>query len=146
VEVKQVSADAQVAAEQLASAAVALNRLSQLAKERVIALSLKMAERIVGEAVELSPELLSRIYARTLACVAVCEPEGALEVHPADRASSPVDELASRAGLAVDEETSVGRGGVRVRCGGAVVDAGLPSLLLRLEQALRGVTQEPEEP
>lgn len=135
---KPVSDEAQAAVEQVVCAQAALNRLTVWAQERVVALALAAAERVVGESVSLNPELLSRIYSRAIASIGPFESAGILEIHSEDRVCSLVDSLAKEAGLVVVEDDSVGRGGVRIRCGGgAALDASLEALLQRLEHALR---------
>jgi flagellar biosynthesis/type III secretory pathway protein FliH len=135
---KPVSAEAQEAAEQVVCAQAALNRLTLVAQERVIALALAVAERVVGESVALCPELLSRIYSRAIASAGPFDSPGIMEIHSEDRPCSSVDSLAKRSGLVIVEDDSVGRGGVRIRCGGAVLDASLVGLLERLELVLLG--------
>jgi flagellar assembly protein FliH len=111
--------------------------LIERSRERIVALALGMARRIVGRAVELEPGLVDRIYREALAELGTREP-AELRVHPEDRAASGVDRLAAELGCAVLEDRQVGRGGCRVDGAGVTVDASIEALLDALRVALEG--------
>jgi flagellar biosynthesis/type III secretory pathway protein FliH len=106
-------------------------------RRQVIDLALAIARRIVGEAVELDPELLDRIYRRALDEVGELGPV-AIHVHPDDRSSSGIDELARGCGAVVRPDPTVGRAGCRVEADGVVVEATLEAALHALGTELAG--------
>ncbi len=120
--------EARRAALLLARAQVEASCLRRRSKSAVIELSVRMAEKIVGETVVQKPSVLNRIYEEALSSMPEC-PRGTLTVHPLDRNASGVDTLAEQSGFRLVEDESVGRGGVRVCAGGVSVDASLEAAL-----------------
>lgn len=111
--------------------------LTSVARDRIVDLALALAGRIVGEAVAADPELLDRIYARTLAEIGELVPV-TIRVHPDDRSASRIDEVASRQGVSVTDDPSVGRAGCRVEAAGVTIDATLEAALAALRAELTG--------
>ena len=121
-----------------AEAEAALARL----EPQALAIAAKMAEKIIGRAVELAPSVMAEIAAEA---VAACRPRGGvvrLRVHPDDLVAveRERDALAERLGgegaleLVVDE--SVGRHGCVVDTSVGRVDARLATQLAALRGAL----------
>lgn len=122
----------------LASRAAA-DEIAGRGRQQVIDLALAMAGKIVGEAVELDPTALDRIYERALR---EAEPLPPLEirVHPDDRERSSIDRLARARGLEVVDDPAVGRGGCRLEAQGVTVDGTVDAALRALRTATGGAS------
>ncbi len=106
-------------------------------RHRVAEVAARMAERIVGEALERRPGLLDALFERAVDEIGSLRP-GRIRVHPGDRARSGIDEIAAARGLEVVEDPAVGRGGCAVEAGGASSDHALPAVLEALRAAAAG--------
>jgi len=134
---------AQVSALLLAAQARAERDLAG-AKDAAIVLARRMAERIVGRAVELSPELMGAIVAEALAASRAKAGTVVLRVHPQDLAAVERERprWLARVAAAVDvrvvADPAIGRHGCVVETAVGRVDARLDKQLDALERALRG--------
>jgi flagellar biosynthesis/type III secretory pathway protein FliH len=126
----------------LAAARAEAARLVDASREVAIALAAKMAERIVGRAVTLAPEVMAEIVAEALA---VCRPGADVvrfRLHPDDLAAVETCRalLAARAPAAAAIELladdTVGRHGCVIETPHGRVDARLETQLAALERAL----------
>jgi flagellar biosynthesis/type III secretory pathway protein FliH len=135
---------AQVSALLLAARAQAERDLAS-AKDAAIVLARRMAERIVGRAVELSPELMGEIVAEALVASRARKGTVVLRAHPDDLAVVERERPHWLAGVAagldvrVVADPAVGRHGCVVDTAVGRVDARLDAQLDALERALRGV-------
>jgi len=135
-------------AEGVAEAAVALAaaeaeaaRLVAAAGPTAIALAAKMAERIVGRAVTLAPELMAEIAAGALAS---CRPGAGtvrVRIHPDDLPAvegrrAALEAGAPAAALELISDEAVGRHGCVIETSQGQVDARLETQLAALERAL----------
>ena len=135
-------------AEGVAEAAVALAaaeaeaaRLVAAAGPTAIALAAKMAERIVGRAVTLAPELMAEIAAGALAS---CRPGAGtvrVRIHPDDLPAvegrrAALEAGAPAAALELISDKAVGRHGCVIETSQGRVDARLETQLAALERAL----------
>lgn len=115
------------------------------AKDAAVVLARRMAEKIVGRAVEMEPEVMREIAAQALAATRPGKEPVVLRVHPEDLASLDESRGAwlARARTKADVRTvadaSVGRHGCIVETADARLDARLDTQLEALERALRGV-------
>lgn len=132
---RPIEPEAKKAAELLARTQAEILEMRRHARRSVIELSVRIAEKIVGNTVLEHPEFLNGIYEQAVSSVPDT-PDGTLFVHPLDRNPSRVDSLVSGRGFQVVEDASVGRGGVRVAAGGVSVDASLDSVLAAIRDAL----------
>jgi flagellar biosynthesis/type III secretory pathway protein FliH len=113
------------------------------AKDLALVLARKMAEKIVGHAVALDPEILSDIAVQALAAAKVREGGIVLRVHPEDLATMEASRpkwrarIASQLDVTLLGDVSVGRHGCVVESDAGRVDARLETQLAALEQALR---------
>lgn len=114
------------------------------AKDAALVLARKMAEKIVGRAVELDPSVMGEIAGQALAA---CRARGGtvvLRVHPDDLAAVEQTRpnwsrrIASAADVRVVADASVGRDGCVVETPVGRLDARLQTQLDALERALRG--------
>jgi len=113
------------------------------AKDAAIVLARRMAERIVGRAVELSPEVMGGIVAEALAASRARAGKLVLRVHPEDLAvieqQRPqwLGRVAAAAEVRVVSDPAVGRAGCVVETAVGRLDARLGTQLDALERALR---------
>ena len=129
------------AAVALAAAHAESARLVAAAGPTAIALAAKMAEKIVGRAVELAPETMAEIASEALAA---CRPGATtvrLRIHPDDLPAVEARRaaLAARAPAAAVElvaDVAVGRHGCVIETPQGRIDARLETQLAALERAL----------
>jgi flagellar biosynthesis/type III secretory pathway protein FliH len=136
------------AAALLAAARVDATRALDGAAPAAIVLARKMAEKIVGRAVELSPPVMAEIVG---AALDACRPGGfavKLRLHPEDldAVAARLGTLAARApaagALELVADEAVGRHGCVIETARGRVDARLATQLAALERALLGQTGE----
>jgi flagellar assembly protein FliH len=131
----------QSAVEELVAAQTAVAEIHRRAQNQVIDLALDVARRIVGKAIELDPGLLDALYEQALdAAKPLGADQARIAVHPEDRKSSTVDQLAPARGFQVVSDPAVGRAGCRIRAGGAEIDATLEAALRAMSRAMGGET------
>ena len=106
-------------------------------RNNIISLSLAVARRIVGKAVELDPTVLESIYRQTMDAARDFS-EATVFVHPLDRKLVAVDALAEKKGFKVESSTHVGRSGCRIVHGETEIDARLDVLLESIKNHLKG--------
>jgi len=117
------------------------------AKDAAVILARKMAERIVGRAVELSPAVMGEIVAQALASVRARPGAVVLRVHPEDLPAVDqsrtvwLGKLATTADVRLVADPKVGRHGCVLDLPGGRMDARLGSQLDALEKALRERTR-----
>ena len=134
---------AQVSTLLLAARAQAERDLAS-AKDAAIVLARRMAERIVGRAVELSPELMGEIVAEALAASRARKGTIVLRAHPDDLAAVENERprwlarVAAGVDVRVVADPAVGRQGCVVETAIGRLDARLNTQLDALERALRG--------
>jgi flagellar biosynthesis/type III secretory pathway protein FliH len=134
---------AQVSALLLAARAHAERDLDG-AKDAAIVLARRMAERIVGRAVELSPELMGAIVAEALQASRAKSGTVVLRAHPEDLAAVErerprwLTRVAAGVDVRVVADPAVGRHGCVVETAVGRLDARLDKQLDALERALRG--------
>ncbi len=129
------------AAVALAAARAEAARLFDAAAPTTIALASKMAERIVGRAVTLAPELMGDIVGEALSA---CRPGATtvrLRIHPGDLAAvearrAAIEARAPAAALELVADEAVGRYGCVLETPIGRVDARLDTQLSALERAL----------
>ncbi len=115
------------------------------AKDAAIVLARRMAERIVGRAVELSPELMGEIVAEALHASRAKAGTVVLRAHPEDLAAIERERprwlarVAAGVDVRVVADPSIGRHGCVVETPVGRLDARLHTQLDALERALRGV-------
>ena len=134
--------------ERVAAAAVEVGRLraqaEPIALKLAAAIAARMAERIVGHAVDVDPAAMAAIAARALGESRARAGIVKLRVHPDDLAALERDparaQLRSRLGAAVElrviSDAAVGRYGCVVETPSARVDARLATQLAALEKVL----------
>jgi type III secretion protein L len=121
-------------------------------KDTAIALARRMAEKIVGRAIDLSPELMNQIVADALQACRARSGKLVLRVHPEDLASIEAGrpQWAARVESAVEvrlqPDATVEHGGCVVDTPSGRVDARLQTQLEALERALRAATAAGKEP
>jgi len=128
----------------LVSAHAAAESERKAAKELALPLARKMAERIIGRAVELDPSILGEIVGQALAASHMREGCMVLRVHPEDLPA--VDQsrprwsqkLATTTSVRVVSDPSVERYGCVVETPVGRLDGRLQTQLDALERALRG--------
>ena len=133
----RLGAEAEKAKADLIAAALEAAQLRKEARDEVVDLALRIAEKVIGQAVSLDPALLGRIYGEAVAALPGKAPVE-LRVHPADRAAGQADRIAQGRTVEVIEDETVGRGGCRVCAGRLEVDAGLPAALSAFGRAMKG--------
>jgi len=114
------------------------------AKDLALPLARKMAEKIIGRAVDLDPSILGEIVGQAMAACQVREGCVVLRVHPEDLPA--VDQsrprwslkLATTTSVRVVSDPSVGRHGCVVETPVGRLDGRLQTQLDALERALRG--------
>ena len=125
-----------------ARAAAAAERAA--AKDVALVLARKMAEKIVGRAVELDPSIMGEIAGQALAASRARAGSVVLRVHPDDLAAveksrpSWSQRIAAAADVHLVADDSVGRNGCVVETEVGRLDARLQTQLDALERALRG--------
>ena len=134
---RRVSHEQDRAAVDLVAARAAAAKIRFQAKEELIDLSLEIAKKIVGHAIEIDASAIDSIYERAFSAAREME-RASVSVHPEDRANSGIDELARAHAFEIVEDVAVGRGGCRVTAGGVEVDARLESILGALSDAMKG--------
>jgi flagellar biosynthesis/type III secretory pathway protein FliH len=125
----------------VAAAEAEAARLVAAAGPTAIALAVKMAEKIVGRAVTLAPEIMAEIAAGALAS---CRPGAGtvrLRIHPDDLPAVEARRAALEAGapaaaLELVADEAVGRHGCVIETSQGRVDARLETQLAALERAL----------
>jgi len=143
VAVDRESALAEVTA-MLVSARAVAEAERAAAKDAAVVLARKMAEKIIGRAVDLDPSVMGEIAGQALAASRARDGAVVLRVHPEDLAaveqsrSQWSQRIATAANLRVVADTSVGRHGCVVETPVGSLDARLQSQLDALERALRG--------
>ncbi len=116
------------------------------AKDAAIVLARRMAELIVGRAVEIAPELMGAIVAEALAASRARKGAVVLRVHPEDLAAVERERprwlarVAAGVDVWVVADPSIGRHGCVVETPVGRLDARLHAQLDALEQALRSST------
>jgi flagellar biosynthesis/type III secretory pathway protein FliH len=117
------------------------------AKDTALVLARRMAEKIVGRAIDLSPELMNQIVAQALASCRARSGKIVLRVHPEDLASIEAGRpqwaaaVAATIDVRVLPDATVEHGGCVVDTPSGRVDARLQTQLDALERALRAVTE-----
>jgi flagellar biosynthesis/type III secretory pathway protein FliH len=138
------SAGAEDVAAVLAAARVEAKREWDRAKDAAVVLARKMAEKIVGHAIEVEPEVMVAIAGRALAAAKPGREAALLRVHPEDLAllescrSAWLAELGAEADVRMVADGAVGRHGCVVETAVGRLDARLQTQLDALEHALRG--------
>jgi len=128
----------------LVSARAMANAELAAAKEHSLLLARKMAERIVGRAVEIDPAVMGEIAAQALAAMRSRPGALVLRVHPEDLEAVErtrkdwLRALGAAADVRIIADPSVGRCGCVVDTKAGRLDARLQSQLDALESALRG--------
>jgi flagellar assembly protein FliH len=129
----------------LAAARAEANREREAAKATAVVLARKMAEKIVGRAVELDAGVLGEIAAQALAAARPGKAVALLRMHPEDLAalsatrSGWLAEIAGKADVRVAADPAVGRHGCVVETAVGRLDARLETQLDALAGALRAV-------
>jgi flagellar biosynthesis/type III secretory pathway protein FliH len=128
----------------LVAARVAAEEERASAKDAALVLARKMAEKIVGRAVELDPSILGEIVGQALAASRARVGAVVLRVHPDDLVAIEqtraqwLRSIASTASVRVVADASVGRDGCVVETAVGRLDARLQTQLDALERAVRG--------
>jgi flagellar biosynthesis/type III secretory pathway protein FliH len=128
----------------LLAARVQTERDLASAKDAAIVLARRMAERIVGRAVELSPELMGEIVAEALHASRARKGAVVLRAHPDDLATVERERprwlarVAAGVDVRVVADPAIGRHGCVVETAVGRLDARLNTQLDALERALRG--------
>lgn len=141
---------AEVSALLLAARARAERELAS-SKDTAIALARRMAEKIVGRAIDLSPELMNQIVADALQASRARSGKLVLRVHPEDLASVEAGRplWAAHVEAAVEvrlqPDATVEHGGCVVDTPSGRVDARLQTQLDALERALRATSAAGKE-
>jgi len=129
----------------LLAARVQAERELATAKDAAIVLARRMAERIVGRAVELSPELMGEIVAEALHASRARRGACVLRAHPEDLAAVERERprwlarVATGVDVRVVADPAIGRHGCVVETAVGRLDARLATQLDAMERALRGV-------
>jgi flagellar assembly protein FliH len=128
----------------LVAARAAANADRLAAKDAAVVLARRMAEKIVGHAVEMDPEVMCEIAAQALAATGPGKEPVLLRVHPEDLASLEesrggwLARVRTKADVRTVADASVGRHGCIVETADVRLDARLDTQLEALERALRG--------
>jgi type III secretion protein L len=128
----------------LAAARAEVKREWNEAKEAAVVLARKMAEKIVGHAVDIDAGVMAEIAGRALAAARPGKEAVLLRVHPEDLVllegsrSAWLEELGRLADVRTVADASVGRHGCVVETAVGRLDARLQTQLDALERALRG--------
>ena len=128
----------------MAAARADEERRLEAARPLALTLAIKMAERIIGHAVAVAPELMADIVGEALAACRSRVGAVAVRVHPDDlpAVAARQGQLAARApgasSIALVADDNVGRHGCVIETAHGRVDARLDSQLAALERALVG--------
>jgi flagellar assembly protein FliH len=128
----------------LAAARAEANRERAAAKDVAVILARKMAEKIIGHAVEIEPLVMRDIAAHALQSVSPGQESVLLRLHPDDLARLQAERpdwlmaVGLEAGVRAVADVSVGRLGCVVETASTRLDARLDAQLDALERALRG--------
>jgi flagellar biosynthesis/type III secretory pathway protein FliH len=135
----------------LLAARAQVDRDLAAAKDTALVLARRMAEKIVGRAIDLSPELMNQIVAQALASCRARAGKIVLRVHPEDLASIEAGRpqwaaaVASNIDVRLLPDATVEHGGCVVDTPSGRVDARLQTQLDALERALRAATEAGKE-
>lgn len=112
--------------------------LDQAIADRLLALALDIARRVVSEALNVKPELILSVVQDALRCVPEFEQPLRILMHPADAAlvQSHLAAEASAGGWLVVSDAAVERGGCRIKTATTEVDATLSGRWQRVLAAL----------
>ena len=130
--------------ELLVAARAAADEERAAVKDVALVLARKMAEKIIGRAVELDPSIMGEIAGQALAATRARGGAVALRVHPEDLAAVELARsqwslrIPAAANVRVVADTSVERHGCVVETPVGRLDARLQTQLDALERALRG--------
>lgn len=130
--------------ELLVAARVAAEEERAAAKDAALVLARKMAEKIVGRAVDLDPSILGEIVGQALVASRARVGAVVLRVHPEDLVAIEqtraqwMRRIATTASVRVVADASVGRDGCVVETPVGRLDARLQTQLDAFERALRG--------
>jgi len=128
----------------LVSARASADEERAAAKDAALVLARKIAERIVGRAVELEPSVMGEIAGQALAASQARGGSVVLRVHPDDLLAVEharpqwLQRLSATTSVRVVADASVGRNGCVVETPVGRLDARLQTQLDALERALRG--------
>ena len=128
----------------LVSARAAAEAERGAAKNAALVLARKIAEKIIGRAVELDPSVMGEIAGQALAACRARGGSVVLRVHPDDLAAVEMSRpgwqarVAADANIHVVADDSVGRHGCVVETPVGRLDARLETQLDAIERALRG--------
>jgi flagellar biosynthesis/type III secretory pathway protein FliH len=120
----------------LAAAEAHAEEVRARAAEPALRLARRMAEKIIGRAVELDPVVMADIVGRALAAARAGDAAAVLRVHPDDLTAAQARRLPASIRLLADP--AVGRAGCVVDTAAGRVDARLSTQLDALERAVRG--------
>lgn len=128
----------------IAAAHVEADAVRARTRDLAVVLARRMAEKVVGRAVELSPEVMGDIAAQALAASRPRAGRLVLRVHPEDLAATEAararwrERLPAEVEVQVVEDAAVGRSGCVVETPVGRLDARLDTQLDALERALAG--------
>jgi flagellar biosynthesis/type III secretory pathway protein FliH len=97
----------------------------------VVRLAEAMARRLVGEAIDRDPAVLTRIYQETVAQIGELSP-AVLRVNPADLGGDRIGEMAALLGVEVAADEEVGRFGCVLEAFGTRIERGLDHMVRQL--------------
>lgn len=103
----------------------------------VVRLATGMARRLIGDAVDRDPSVLSRIYDETLRQAGGLAP-AVLRINPEDRRAAPAEWIEGAEGIEVVEDPRVERFGCVLEALGTRVERGLEPMARMLAEALEG--------
>ncbi len=104
-------------------------------KERLINLSLKMAEKIAGRAIDLSPEILTSIYFDAMSTVKATGP-GVINISPRQTGNEEFNKVALQLGFNVVADETLGLYDCVVKTEIITVDAKLETALYLFKKVL----------
>lgn len=131
--------------ELLVAARAAVNAERVAAKKAVVLLARKMAEKIVGHAVEVDASVLADIVAQALSAAGAQKASAVLRVHPEDLSALQATRgkwlsgLGAKADVRLVADPAVGKHGCVVETAVGRLDARLQTQLDALERALHGI-------
>ena len=117
--------------------ALCKKKILQESKNDLLELSLKIAEKIAGESVKMSPSDLDRIYRNELSSVSGFAP-GTLFVNAQDLLSSETKKFAESINFKIAEDSSLENGECIIEAEGVRVDTTVKSLLYLYKKVLIG--------
>ena len=106
-------------------------------KSGLMEVAVKMAEQIVGDIVDASPETLQKKYADALSEVAVLAP-GTIRLHSAGAARAEIRELAARFGFTVTVDDTLNKADCIVETEDVTLDATTETALYHFRKILQG--------